>query len=120
MLLIDARKGLLVQTKRHSRIVSLLGIKHVAVAVNKMDLIGWDNTVYAAIELEYREFAAGLGIEHVQFIPLSALRGDNVVAASPNMPWYAGPTLLSFLENVVTIQLTWKAEDRVLDLERRG
>ena len=101
VILIDARKGVLTQTRRHSHIVSLLGIRHVVVAVNKMDLVGWSADTFAAIEADYRQFAAGIGLADVTVIPVSALHGDNVVAAGPNSPWYGGPTLLHHLETVV-------------------
>ena len=100
VVLVDARKGLLTQTHRHSYIVSLLGIRHVVLAVNKMDLVGYDQSVFDAIVDGYRELAAQLGIPQVQAIPLSALKGDNMIAASQTMPWYAGPTLLDHLEQI--------------------
>jgi bifunctional enzyme CysN/CysC len=100
VILIDARKGVLTQTKRHSFIVALLGIKHVALAVNKMDLAGYDQAVFDRILADYREFAASLWLTDVEAIPISALRGDNVVEPGANMPWYGGPPLLSFLETV--------------------
>ena len=100
VVLVDARKGLLTQTHRHSYIVSLLGIRHVVLAVNKMDLVGYDQSVFDAIVDGYRELAAQLGIPQVQAIPLSALKGDNMIAASDAMPWYAGPSLLEYLETV--------------------
>ena len=100
VVLVDARKGLLTQTRRHSYIVQLLGIHRVLLAVNKMDLVGFDQATFDAIAGEYRELAAQLGIEHVDAIPLSALRGDNMTARSPNTPWYAGPSLLEYLETV--------------------
>ena len=88
IILVDARKGVLTQTRRHSYIVSLLGIKHVLLAVNKMDLVDYDEGVFDTIVAGYRTLAAQLGIAHVQAIPLSALRGDNMIAASSAMPWY--------------------------------
>ena len=100
VVLVDARKGLLTQTRRHSYIVSLLGIKHVLLAVNKMDLVGYDRGVYDAIVAGYRELAAQLGIAQVTCIPLSALKGDNMLHRSEATPWYAGPTLLEHLEHV--------------------
>jgi bifunctional enzyme CysN/CysC len=100
IILIDARHGVLVQTKRHSFIVSLLGIKHVVVAINKMDLVGFDRQVYDRIRADYQSFAARLDLPDVHFIPLSALKGDNVVTQSANMPWYNGPTLMHLLETV--------------------
>ncbi|HEC06783.1 MAG TPA: GTP-binding protein, partial [Thiolapillus brandeum] len=100
VILIDARKGVLTQTRRHSFIVSLLGIKHVVIAVNKMDLMGWDQQVFDRIRADYLRLAEKLEIPDVRFIPLSALKGDNVVHASERMPWYTGPTLLQVLETV--------------------
>lgn len=100
VVLVDARKGLLAQTRRHSYIVSLLGIRHVVLAVNKMDLVGYSQETFEAIAGAYRELAAQLGIANVQCIPLSALEGDNLTARSANMPWYAGPALLEHLESV--------------------
>jgi bifunctional enzyme CysN/CysC len=90
VVLVDARKGLLTQTRRHSYIVSLLGIRHVVLAVNKMDLVGYDQSVFDEIVAGYRELAAQLGIAHVTAIPLSALQGDNLLQRSPNTPWYRG------------------------------
>jgi bifunctional enzyme CysN/CysC len=100
IILIDARKGVLTQTRRHSFIVSLLGIRHVIVAVNKMDLVGFDQAVFERIRADYQAFAARLDLPDVHFLPLSALLGDNVVAASPNMPWHQGPPLMHLLETV--------------------
>jgi len=100
VVLVDARKGLLTQTRRHSYIVSLLGIKHVLLAVNKMDLVGYDETVFNDIVAGYRELAATLGIPSVTCIPLSALKGDNMLERSAATPWYGGETLLEHLENV--------------------
>jgi bifunctional enzyme CysN/CysC len=100
VILIDARKGVLTQTRRHSFLVSLLGIKHVVVAINKMDLVDYSHEIYSAIEAEYRDFAARIGLEDITFIPLSALKGDNVVDASQHMHWYHGPTLMGYLETV--------------------
>jgi bifunctional enzyme CysN/CysC len=100
IILIDARHGVLVQTKRHSFIVSLLGIKHIVVAINKMDLVDFRQDVYEKIRDDYQAFAARLDLPDVHFIPMSALKGDNVVQQSANTPWYVGPTLMSLLENV--------------------
>ena len=100
IVLVDARKGLLTQTRRHSYIVSLLGIRHVVLAVNKMDLVDFDEAVFAQIADDYRALAARLGIAQVTCIPLSALDGDNMLAASPRTPWYGGPSLLEHLETV--------------------
>ncbi len=100
IILIDARYGVLTQTKRHSFITSLLGIRHVLVAINKMDLVDYRLDVFEQIRSDYRDFAARLDLPDVHFIPISALRGDNVVDPSPHMPWYQGSTLLGFLETV--------------------
>src|SRR5690242_53382 len=103
ILLIDARKGVLTQTKRHSRIVSLMGIRHVALAINKMDLVGWSQQVFTKIDLTYRDFAKDLGFQTITAIPLSALEGQNVVhPTQPVMAWYDGPTLLQWLESTPT------------------
>ncbi len=100
IILIDARHGVVSQTRRHSFIVSLLGIKHVVVAINKMDLVGFSQDVYEQIKSDYTGFVAKLGIPDVQFIPISALKGDNVVEKSAATPWYFGPPLLNHLETV--------------------
>jgi bifunctional enzyme CysN/CysC len=100
VILLDARKGVLTQTRRHSYLVSLLGIRHVALAVNKMDLVDFSQERFAEIELEYLAFARQLGLEEVTCIPLSALRGDNVVTSSESTRWYRGPTLMGYLEAV--------------------
>jgi bifunctional enzyme CysN/CysC len=100
VLLVDARKGLLTQTHRHSYIVSLLGIRHVVLAVKKMDLVDWDRATFDAIAADYRAFAERIGLTNVIAIPLSALTGDNVTQSSAQMSWYSGPTLLDFLESV--------------------
>jgi bifunctional enzyme CysN/CysC len=100
VLLVDARKGLLTQTFRHSYIVSLLGIRDVVLAVNKMDLVDWDRATFDAISSDYRAFAAQLGLSNIVTIPVSALTGDNVTRPSESMDWYAGPTLLQYLETV--------------------
>jgi len=96
----DGSVTLLTQTKRHSTIAKLLQIEHVIVAVNKMDLVDYDRSVYERIVAAYQEFAQSLGLNDVTAIPLSALAGDNVVDASSNMPWYAGPTLIELLEGL--------------------
>ncbi len=100
VILIDARHGVVTQTRRHSFIVSLLGIRHVLVAVNKMDLVDYDRGVFEQIRRDYQEFAARLDLPDLHFIPISALKGDNVVEAGDRMPWYDGPTLMHFLETV--------------------
>ncbi len=100
VILVDARKGVLTQTRRHSYIVSLLGIRQVVLAVNKMDAVGYARATFESIERDYRDFAARIGITDVQAIPLSALRGDNVTQASANTPWYGGPALMALLEGL--------------------
>ncbi len=100
IILVDARAGVKTQTRRHSFLVSLLGIKHVIVAVNKMDLKEYSETVYEDIKADYLEFSKQLEIPDIQFIPLSALEGDNVVNLSENTPWYQGQTLMTMLENI--------------------
>jgi bifunctional enzyme CysN/CysC len=100
VLLVDARKGLLTQTFRHNYIVSLMGIRHVVLAVNKMDAVGWDQRIFDNIGATYRKFAADVGITEIACIPISALRGDNVTSRSASMPWYGGPPLLAHLEAV--------------------
>ncbi len=100
IILIDARKGVITQTKRHTFIVSLLGIKHIVLAVNKMDLMDYSQKVFDSICSDYKEFITGLDIPDINFIPLSALDGDNVVDISDKMPWYHGQSLLEFLEHV--------------------
>lgn len=99
IILIDARRGVLPQTKRHSYIAHLMGIPHILVAVNKMDLVNFDQAVFDKIKADYLEFAAKLGIKDIRFLPLSALTGDNVVDRSETMAWYDGPTLIDILEN---------------------
>jgi bifunctional enzyme CysN/CysC len=100
VILIDARKGVLTQTKRHSYICSLLGVKHVVVAVNKIDLMDWDEDLFDRIVADYRNFAKDLAFETIVAIPMSARYGDNVTSRSANTPWYAGPTLVEYLEKV--------------------
>jgi bifunctional enzyme CysN/CysC len=100
VILVDARKGVLTQTRRHSYLVALLGIRRIVLAINKMDLVDYSRQIEANIEHDYREFAARIGLEDVTCIPMSAVYGDNVVAPSANMPWYNGPTLMHHLENV--------------------
>jgi sulfate adenylyltransferase subunit 1 len=100
IILIDARAGVKTQTRRHSFLVSLLGIKHVIVAVNKMDLKDYSEAVYEKIKADYLEFSKQLTIPDIQFIPLSALEGDNVVNISEHTPWYKGETLMVMLENI--------------------
>ena len=100
VILIDARRGILTQTRRHSFIVSLLGIRHIVLAVNKMDLVGYEESVFTRIEEEYREFAKPLGFESISCMPLSALEGDNIITRSRKTPWYDGAALLPLLETI--------------------
>ena len=100
VLLVDARKGLLTQTRRHTYVVSLLGIRHVALVVNKLDLVSYSEPAFREIAADYQMFAGELGMKDVVGIPVSALRGDNVVERSKRTPWYDGPTLLEYLETV--------------------
>ncbi|CAI7981122.1 Sulfate adenylyltransferase subunit 1 / Adenylyl-sulfate kinase [Frankia sp. Hr75.2] len=100
VILIDARKGVLTQTRRHSYLVSLLGIRHIVLAVNKLDLVDYSRDVFTRIEADYRQFAARIGLSDIVAIPLSALAGDNITESSPNTPWYSGPTLVGHLETV--------------------
>jgi len=99
IILIDARKGVLTQTRRHSYLVSLLGIRHVVLAINKMDLVGWSQEVFDTILAEYHDFAAQIGIKTFTAIPMSALKGDNITEPSDKTPWYSGPPLMRWLED---------------------
>ncbi|MBA5775804.1 sulfate adenylyltransferase subunit CysN [Stappia sp. F7233] len=100
VILIDARKGVLTQTRRHSFIVSLLGIRHVVVAVNKMDLVDYSEERFREIEAEYKAFGGTFDFETLEIVPVSALKGDNIIDRSPAMPWYEGPTLLDHLNTI--------------------
>lgn len=111
VILVDARRGVLTQTRRHSYLVSLIGIRRVVLAINKMDMTGYSQETFERIDAEYRSFAAKLGIEQIQSIPLSALRGDNITEPSQNTPWYHGPSLMQFLE---TVELQQAREDAPL------
>jgi len=102
IVLVDARTGVVEQTRRHSLLVSLLGVPHLVICVNKMDLVGYDQGRFDEIRAEFEEFASRLELQDVTFLPISALAGDNVVARSTNMDWFEGPTLLHHLENVYT------------------
>ena len=108
LVLVDARKGLLQQTRRHSFILSLIGVKHVVLVVNKIDLVGYDEAVFRDIEEAYRQFAGPLGFATMQAVPVSALKGDNILAPSAATLWYTGPQLVPYLE---TIEV---GEDRAL------
>ncbi len=100
VILIDARRGVLTQTRRHSYIVSLLGIRHIVLAINKMDLVDYSQEIFDTIVGEYRDFAQQIGLTDITPIPLSALKGDNILEGSSRMPWYRGPTLMGYLESV--------------------
>ena len=100
LILVNAATGLTAQTRRHALIVATLGVRHLVVAVNKMDLVGWSQSAFAGIEAEFRAFAADLGFTDIVFVPVSAASGDNVVSPSAHMGWYFGPTLLTHLEQV--------------------
>ncbi|WP_191601013.1 sulfate adenylyltransferase subunit CysN [Marinomonas algicola] len=100
ILMVDARHGIVTQTRRHSFLMSLIGIRKIVVAVNKMDLVDYSQKVFARICDEYRDFAKALGFEEIVFIPMSALKGDNITVPSENTPWYNGSTLMGFLETV--------------------
>jgi len=100
ILLVDARTGIITQTKRHTYITSLLGIKHIVVAINKMDLVDFDQRIYDTICEDYKNFITDMNIPDISFIPISALKGDNVVDKSDHMPWYHGKCMLEFLETV--------------------
>ncbi len=100
IVMVDARRGIQTQTRRHSYICSLLGIKHIIVAINKMDLMDYSQHVYQQIKADYREMAKGFDIDDIRFVPISALKGDNVVTPSEKMDWYPGATLMKLLETV--------------------
>ena len=100
IILIDARKGVLTQSRRHSYLTSLVGIRKIVLAINKMDLVDYAQDRYQEIIEEYKEFAAELGFEDICCIPISALKGDNIIKASERTPWYQGPTLMHHLEHV--------------------
>src|SRR5436853_2509564 len=100
VILVDARKGVLPQTRRHAYIAHLLGVRHIVVAVNKMDLVGFDETVFERIRKDFLSFGSSLDIADLRFIPISALRGDLIVERGQRMGWYRGPTLLAALEEI--------------------
>jgi len=100
LIMIDARNGIVEQTKRHTLIASLLGIPHIVVCINKMDLVDYKEDAYESIRKEFKEFASKLSVKDVRFIPMSALLGDNIVNRSENMDWYNGPTLMYLLEHI--------------------
>jgi bifunctional enzyme CysN/CysC len=100
VILIDARRGVLTQTRRHSYLVSLMGIRHIVLAVNKMDLVGWSQDIFDTIVAEYQDFAGMIGLSGHLAIPISGLKGDNIATPSDAAPWYRGPTLMQHLESV--------------------
>src|SRR5262249_41948340 len=100
VILVDARKGVLTQTRRHSYLAKLMGVRHFVLAVTKMDLVDYDQGAFDAITAEYRLFAESIGIDDWTAIPVSGLNGDNIVSASQRMPWYEGPSLLGELDSV--------------------
>jgi bifunctional enzyme CysN/CysC len=100
VILIDARKGVLTQTRRHSYLAHLVGVRHIVLAVNKMDLVGYSQEIFDAIVAEYTDFARSIGIAEFTPMPISGFKGDNITTLSENMPWYAGPTLMAYLESV--------------------
>jgi len=127
VILMDARKGVLVQTRRHSFLVSLIGIKHVVLAINKMDLVGYSQEVFDKIVADYRVFAKRIGFEDILAIPISGLKGDNIKDASEHTPWYKGPTLMHHLETVQVENESQKGSFRMCtqwvnrpDLDFRG
>ncbi|MDO6565148.1 sulfate adenylyltransferase subunit CysN [Amphritea sp. 1_MG-2023] len=114
ILMVDARRGILTQTRRHSYLASLIGIPHIVVAINKMDLVDYSEKTYNQIREDYLEFAKQIGIENITFIPMSALAGDNITEPSNNMTWYHGTTLMGYLETVqVDDELMQKAPFRM-------
>ncbi|MBB3860081.1 bifunctional enzyme CysN/CysC [Novosphingobium hassiacum] len=106
VILIDARKGVLVQTRRHSYLCHLIGIRNIVLAVNKMDLVDYDPAIFDAIVKDYTEFARSIGIESFTAMPISGFKGDNITTASANTPWYTGPTLIEHLETVEVLAST--------------
>lgn len=117
VILIDARMGVLPQTRRHSFIVSLVGVKRIVVAINKMDLVDCDQRVFETIAKDYRQAVAGLGFETIDVIPVSARDGDNIRQASARMPWYQGPTLLTWLETVDMSEAAAEGEQGVFPVQ---
>ncbi len=118
VVLVDARKGVLVQSRRHAYITALLGVRHVIVAVNKMDLVDYSTTIFQSIESDFKHFFASLDVDGnagttLHFVPVSALTGDNVVHSSKAMPWYSGPTMLGLLESIPSSQVNVDAPFRM-------
>ena len=100
IILIDGRKGVLTQTRRHSYLASLIGIRHIVVAINKLDMVDYSKEIFDRIDADYRAFADEIGLKNIVTIPMSALKGDNITELSANTPWYSGPTLMAHLEDV--------------------
>ena len=127
VILVDARKGVLTQTRRHSFLVQLLGISRVVLAINKMDLVAYSRTTFEAILADYRTFASGIGLADVTPVPLSAVHGDNIISRGPNMPWYQGPTLIEHLERVAVrtddagaaLRMPVRSEEHTSELQSR-
>ena len=113
IILVDARKGIQPQSRRHAYVASLLGIRYFAVAINKMDLVDYSEQVFLDIKSEFQKMLAGLRVQNVYFVPISALAGDNVVDPSANMPWFHGPSLLEYLETVETADTRWEQPFRL-------
>jgi bifunctional enzyme CysN/CysC len=113
VLLIDSRKGILPQTRRHHRIVTMMGIRHIVLAVNKMDLMGFEQSVFDRIEADYREFAKDANLTTLQSIPLAAVSGDNVLKRSENTPWYKGPTLFDHMDTVTVKEVATREAFRM-------
>ena len=113
VLLIDSRKGILPQTRRHHRIVTMMGIRHIVLAVNKMDLMGFEQSVFDRIEADYREFAKDANLTTLQAIPLAAVSGDNVLKRSENTPWYKGPTLFDHMDTVTVREVATREAFRM-------
>ncbi|HEV2964393.1 MAG TPA: sulfate adenylyltransferase subunit CysN [Candidatus Angelobacter sp.] len=107
IILVDARKGIQPQSRRHAYVAALLGIRYFVVAINKMDLVDYEEQVFLDIKAEFQKMLAGLNVHNAYFVPISALAGDNVVESSINMPWFYGPSLLEYLETVQTENLRW-------------
>ncbi len=102
IILVDSRRGILTQTRRHAKVCQLMGIPQIIVAINKMDLVNYDPQIFAKLQEEFAEVAATIGLESVRYVPMSALEGDMIVDRGTSMPWYEGPTLLEILENAGT------------------
>lgn len=96
------RVNVLTQTRRHSYLVSLIGIRHVVLAINKLDMVGYSEEIFNQIDKEYRVFAKNLGLQNIVSIPMSALKGDNITELSANIPWYQGQTLMGYLEKLTS------------------